>query len=131
MDSRHTIIQGTWAYSAPRLYKEGSLTVGSKIRLRRESANTHDRNAVAVFTGRSKVGYLPRALAAELAFYLDKDGKYQSAISRVGMRTHKGSKYPSIYIDLTLNSLSSPEGFGALLNAASRLSGARGVYSRS
>jgi HIRAN domain/GIY-YIG catalytic domain len=128
MDQRHTIIQGTWAYSAPRLDLQFDLVVGRNVSLRREPDNPHDRNAISVFLSRSKLGYLPRALAAELASYLDESGNYIGKISHVGIHSHKGKTYPSVYVDLILLNLQPPSGLTALVYSASRLDGERGVY---
>lgn len=128
MDKRHTTIQGTWAYSAPQLKQNGALVVGAQISLRREPSNQHDRNAAAIFLGTSKIGYLPRALAAELSPYLDSGGLYSGEVAHVGTHTHKGRTYPTVYVDLVFTNLNPPAGLEALLTAASLLKNERGVY---
>lgn len=128
MDKRHTTIQGTWAYSAPQLKQNGVLVVGAQISLRREPSNPHDRNAAAVLLGTSQIGYLPRALAAELSPYLDSGGHYSGEVTHVGTHTYKGRTHPTVYIDLVLTNLSPQAGLEALLHAASLMKGESGVY---
>lgn len=128
MDKRHTAIQGTWAYSAPHLKEKGELFIGVEISLRREPNNPHDRNATAIFRGTSKLGYLPRALAAELSPYLDSGGHSTGQIKHVGTNSHKGTTYPTVYIDLVLTDLNPQSGIVELLHAASLLKDESGVY---
>jgi len=47
------------------------MTPGTPLRLEREPGNKHDRNAVAVYVNRSRVGYLPATVAASVASIID------------------------------------------------------------
>lgn len=127
MDERHTNLQGTWAYSAQRLKERGDLAVGASISLRREPKNKHDSNAIAIYLGRSKIGFLPRSLAAEIASYLDAGGESRGSISHVGSRTYKGKTYPTVSVDLELESMSAPDSLISLLDSALSLSGVEGI----
>lgn len=128
MDERHTNLQGTWAYSAKRLREKGDLVVGSSLSMRREPNNKHDANAVSIYLGRSKIGFLPRGLAVEVASYLDCGGKYRCSISHVGSRTYKRNTYPSISVELVLDDKNPPESLTSLLDGARLLLGVNGVY---
>lgn len=128
MDKVRTTLQGTWAYDALRLIKQGELVVGSKVSLLREPNNPHDRKAVAVFVGQNKVGYLPRTVAKEYTSYLDVGGKYHGEISHVGTRKYMGRTNPSVNVDLVFIDSDPPVGFADLIQAASLLTGIRGVY---
>jgi uncharacterized protein YbaR (Trm112 family) len=99
-------IKGTWAYSAPRLSKKRALRSGVAIKLRREPENTNDRNAVAVYHNRSKLGFVPREIASEIADYLDSNGVYSAAIiSSQQTKSYNGDKYPIIYAQLKFHNL--------------------------
>ena len=52
---------------------------GRPLELRRDPANEHDPNAIAVLAGGEQVGWVPRELAAELAPEID-GGKPWSAV---------------------------------------------------
>ena len=61
--------------------ESASVAPGSALELRRDPANEHDRNAIAVrAAGGEQVGWVPRELAAELAPQLDA-GERWSALS--------------------------------------------------
>jgi hypothetical protein len=53
---------------------------GRALRLRRDPANEHDPNAIAVEAGGAQLGWVPRELAAELAADLDA-GRPWSAVA--------------------------------------------------
>lgn len=128
MQNRHSVVKGVWEYSASRLVKEGALTSGMRVTLRREPNNQYDRNAASVYCGRSKLGYLARNLAAEVVSYLDSGGKYSGVITNVGQQTYKGSKYPTVSVDFSFDDLRTPSGAEALFQAATGFVGVRGVY---
>ena len=54
--------------------------LGAPLVLRRDPANEHDPNAIAVLAGDDQIGWVPRELAAELAPQLDA-GRPWSAIA--------------------------------------------------
>ena len=47
------------------------LKVGSRLDLEREANNPHDNNAIAIYYGDTKLGYIPAAHNEEIAKFLD------------------------------------------------------------
>jgi hypothetical protein len=128
MRRRHAEVKGTWEYSAKRLVEQKSLAKGQSLTLRRETDNQYDRNAVGVFSGRSKVGYLPRNLAAEVAGYLDAGGRHSVTVAHLGTRTHKGERFPSVAVDVVLQDMPDQPGINELFQAAVEVGPMRGIY---
>jgi hypothetical protein len=60
---------------------------GSPLELRRDPANEHDPNAIAVHAGDSQVGWVPRELAAELAPELDEGRPWSALVLREQRRS--------------------------------------------
>lgn len=52
-----------------------TLKPGDALVLVREPANQFDKNAIAVYAGTHKVGYIPKAKNGVLAQYLDQQGR--------------------------------------------------------
>lgn len=71
---------------------------GEPVELRRDAANPHDPNAVAVLYGRLQLGYLKRAIAARIAPNIDAGERYTAAITAV---TGGGGKAFGINIYVT------------------------------
>lgn len=128
MDQIETEIRGAWEYSATKLRIQGVLRKGAVLNLRREPENHYDPNAIAVFLGLSKLGYIPRNLAVRCAPYLDKGGRVKVEIILLGERSHKLTPYPTISIKLDLESMPSPEGLDSLFIQCRKFRGVRGVY---
>lgn len=128
MRKRHISLKGTWEYAAPRLVKDGGLAVSQELALRREPDCKYDRNAVRVFVGRSKLGYIPKNLSAEIAAYLDSGGRYAATVAHLGTRTKDGKSYPSIAIDLCLHGMPEHPGVDELRQVAASLKRVRGIY---
>lgn len=128
MRKRHISLKGTWEYSAPRLVKDDGLAVGQKLALRREPDCKYDRNAVRVFAGNSKLGYLPKNLSAEIVAYLDSGGRYSATVAHLGSRTKNGKSYPSIAVDLCLHGMPEHPGVDKLQQTAASLKRDRGIY---
>lgn len=63
--------------SVPRLQQ---IRVGDEVRLEREPANPHDRNAIRVMRGDRQVGYVRAAKATELAPMLDAGRPRQAVV---------------------------------------------------
>jgi hypothetical protein len=61
-----------------------SLAVGNDLRLVRESSNAHDSNAVAVYFGEHKLGYVPRAENNAVAQMIDRGERLHAKISQLG-----------------------------------------------
>ena len=66
----------------PRVLDSHGLSPGSPLTLRREPANEHDANAIAVDAGGRHVGFVPRELAAELAPELDAGRPWSAVVLR-------------------------------------------------
>jgi hypothetical protein len=60
-----------------------SLGVGEKLALVRESPNTHDPDAVAVYFQDDKLGYVPRAENSAIAQMLDRGETLEARISKL------------------------------------------------
>ena len=65
------------------------------MRLEREPDNPHDSNAIAVYAGRTKAGYVNKQTAARLARVMDA-GLDILAISTRGARAGMDSNVPQI-----------------------------------
>lgn len=59
------------------------LRPGSRLNLRREPENAHDKNAVSVRWDQRHLGYLPRGLAVAIAVLLDAGKEVQVVKSRM------------------------------------------------
>src|SRR5688572_3892439 len=55
---------------------------GGTLELRRDAANPHDANAIAVHAGGEQVGWVPRELAAEIAPELDAGRPWSAVVLR-------------------------------------------------
>jgi hypothetical protein len=62
-----------------------SLSVGDELRLVRESSNTHDPDAVAIYFHDDKLGYVPSAENSAISQMLDRGENLQARISRLLM----------------------------------------------
>ena len=71
--------------AAPALWRE--LRVGDALALAREPDNAHDSRAVRVEWRGRKLGYVPRAQNAALAWAMDRGERMQARISR--LRRHR------------------------------------------
>jgi HIRAN domain len=60
---------------------------GQPLELRRDPANEHDPNAIAVLAGGEQVGWVPRELAAEIAPQLDRGTPWSAVV----LREHRAS----------------------------------------
>jgi len=59
------------------------LHVGEEVSLIRESFNRHDRDAVAVYFGNDKLGYVPRAENSAIAQMLDRGERLEARITEL------------------------------------------------
>jgi hypothetical protein len=60
-----------------------SLDVGEALTLVRESSNTHDPDAVAVYFHEEKLGYVPRGENGAIAQMLDRGESLEARISKL------------------------------------------------
>jgi hypothetical protein len=83
--------------------------VGHKLNLWREATNKHDSNAIRVHHKTGQVGYLPAAVAVELAPFLDS-----GCIAEVTVSSINPSKpYRSVTVDYTIRKPTDDERKGA------------------
>jgi hypothetical protein len=55
---------------------------GRPLELRRDPANAHDPNAIAVLAGGEQVGWVPRAVAEEVAAAIDAGEPHSAVVLR-------------------------------------------------
>ena len=60
-----------------------SLAVGEELALIRESSNTHDPDAVAVYFNDQQLGYVPRGENGSIALMLDRGENLEARISKL------------------------------------------------
>ena len=82
---------------------------GDPVTLRREPKNAHDANAIAVDTTHGDIGYIPRALAANLAPRLDAGEVVQDA--KIIAITGGTSRYPSHGVEIAFEMAPNPRPF--------------------
>ena len=75
--------------------KRGNFALGANVRLVREPNNIHDENAIAVYAGSVKAGYVNKQNAARLSRVMDS-GRDVEAISTRGARAGEDSNVPQI-----------------------------------
>ena len=79
---RVAAVAGAAAHHAEAL-ASADVDPGRELRLRRDAANPHDANAIAVESAAGEqVGWVPRELAAELAPRLDAGEPWSAAVLR-------------------------------------------------
>jgi hypothetical protein len=66
---------------------------GRPLELRRDAANEHDPNAIAVLAGGEQVGWVPRELAAELAPQLDEGSPWSALVLREQRRSPRDPRH--------------------------------------
>ena len=64
-------------------YVWSSLKVGKSLKLVREPDNDHDPDAVAVYFGKSQLGYIPRAENNAIAQMLDRGETLEASITKL------------------------------------------------
>ena len=75
------------------------LQVDEKLSLVRESLNEHDRDAVAVYFKREKLGFVPRGENKAIAQMLDNGARLEARITRLLTDTDPGRR---VRISVTL-----------------------------
>jgi hypothetical protein len=66
---------------------------GQPLELRRDPANEHDPNAIAVLAGGEQVGWVPRELAEELAGELDAGRPWSAIVLREQRLSPRDPRY--------------------------------------
>ncbi len=75
-------LMGTRYYDAEAAWAE--LEIGQPVSLMREPSNSHDSNAISVYSGGLRLGYVPRRANGILAWSLDRGDPLQARIRRLG-----------------------------------------------
>ncbi len=65
---------------------------GSVLRLVREPKNPYDYDAVQIFWGREKIGYIPRSDNSVIAQLMDRGVSLNARIKRLGGKENLGSQ---------------------------------------
>ena len=73
-----TFIAGFQHYDGPDA--ESLLEVGMPLQLNREPHNSYDKNAVEIWTGDAKLGYVPRSNNKTIAHLMDKGINVQAQV---------------------------------------------------
>ena len=73
-----TFITGFQHYHGPDV--ESHLETGMPLHLNREPHNRHDKNAVEVWTGDAKLGYVPRSDNKTIANLMDEGSEVQAVV---------------------------------------------------
>jgi HIRAN domain len=85
-------VAGARDHHAEALQSEAAAP-GRPLKLRRDAANEHDANAIAVETADGEVlGFVPRELAAEIAPRLDEGEAYSALVLREQRATPRGPR---------------------------------------
>jgi HIRAN domain len=85
-------VAGAGRHHAEAIASE-AVAPGSPLELRRDPANEHDPNAIAVHVGGSQVGWVPRELAAELAPELDEGRPWSALVLREQRRSPRDPRH--------------------------------------
>ena len=54
--------------------------IGDKVKLVREPHNGYDKNAIAIFVGGRKIGFIPKEKNSELASFMDAGGAVEARL---------------------------------------------------
>jgi single-stranded-DNA-specific exonuclease len=77
----------------------------AELDLRREPANVHDANAIAVYYGGLQLGYVKKGIAAHVAPLIDAGARYRARVaSLTGGRAGNGDKHRGVNILVTRDS---------------------------
>ena len=88
-----TGVAGAGRHHAEAIASTYALVPGSALELRRDPANEHDPNAIAVHAGGEQVGWVPRELAAELAPLLDEGQTWAAIVLREQRRSPRDPRH--------------------------------------
>lgn len=123
-----TEVRGLFAHNADYLVASGILVRGVSANLRREPNNPHDRNAIAIYIKTYKIGYVPRALAAQLAPIFDKKCEYKATITNVGTKKYKRNLNVTASINIVISEEPPLDIDKHLIDSVNSLNGVCGVY---
>jgi hypothetical protein len=86
-------VAGAGRHHAEAIASSDAVAPGSALELRRDRDNEHDPNAIAVYAGGEQVGWVPRALAAELAPRLDQGETWSAIVLREQRRSPRDPRH--------------------------------------
>jgi len=86
-------VAGAGRHHAEAIASSEAVAPGSPLELRRDPANEHDPNAIAVHAGGEQVGWVPRELAAELAPELDEGRAWSAIVLREQRRSPRDVRH--------------------------------------
>ena len=75
-------VAGAGRHHAEAIGSSEAVAPGSLLELRRDPGNEHDPNAIAVHAGGAQVGWVPRAIAEEIAPALDAGEPFSAIVLR-------------------------------------------------
>ncbi len=78
-----TAVAGFQHYKGSEVW--GRLKAGDNLRLTREPRNPFDYDAVEIYRGRDKIGYIPKTHTAAIAQMMDRGMKLTSKICRLNI----------------------------------------------
>ena len=86
-------VAGAGRHHADAIAASEAAAPGRPLELRRDPANEHDPNAIAVHAGGEQVGWVPRELAAELAPELDEGRAWSAIVLREQRRSPRDPRH--------------------------------------
>jgi len=86
-------VAGAGRHHAEAIASSDAVAPGRRLELRRDPANEHDPNAIAVLAGDDQVGWVPRELAAELAPELDAGRPWTAVVLREQRRSPRDPRH--------------------------------------
>jgi hypothetical protein len=86
-------VAGAGRHHAEAIASTEAVAPGSPLELRRDPANEHDPNAIAVHAGGEQVGWVPREVAAELAPELDEGRAWSAIVLREQRRSPRDVRH--------------------------------------
>lgn len=78
--------------------KSDDLYIGDPVTIKAEPTNSHDHQAVAIFLGGSKIGYVARALAPSFIVWMRKGYSVNAVVERINGKPER----PLIYLYVTV-----------------------------
>jgi len=86
-------VAGAGRHHAEAIASSDAAAPGRPLELRRDPANEHDPNAIAVYAGGEQVGWVPRELAENLAPQLDEGRPWSAIVLREQRRSPRDPRH--------------------------------------
>lgn len=84
------------------------LSEGDDVKLRREPDNKYDENAVAIYSPRGKIGYIPAKHAFWVARAIDSGKLVRVTVREISLRGWIAKRAEFVYLTIETGSISSP-----------------------